>query len=195
MDENEKAYRNIETAHSTYEASVVLGREIEERAGKTEEEQERATNEQRKQAVRLWGPETILSVLGIETALKALIRREGQKPRNIHDLYSLYKMLAPGTQKRICEKAEEIVIPPEGGGEVIRAQKVIKKHRKSFVEWRYGESGKDLYATFGVLRGTLKAVIETYEEKYPGEASKVGKMDSQDKQKEAYLRTVLKPRS
>ena len=195
MDENEKAYRNIETAHSTYEASVVLGREIEERTGKTKEEQERATNEQRKQAARLWVPETILSVLGIETALKALIRREGQKPRNIHDLYCLYKMLAPETQKRICEKAEEIVISPEGGGEVIRAQEVIKEHRKSFVEWRYGESGKNLDVVFKVLQGTLKAVIETYEEKYPGEASKVGKMDTQDKQKEAYLRNVLKPRT
>lgn len=196
MDENEKADRNIDTARSSYETSVVLGREIKERIGKTEEEQERATNEQRQQGVRLWVADTILSVFGIEVALKALIRREGKEPPNIHDLYRLYKMLAPRTRKRICEKAEKLeAISPKEGGEVIRAEEVIKKHRKSFEEWRYGESGKNLDVVFGVLRGTLKAVIETYEEKYPGEAMKVGKMDPQDEQKKEYLRNVLKPRA
>ena len=195
MAENQKASKNIETACSTYEASVVLGRKIEERMGKTEEERRRATNEQRQQAARLWVPETILSAFGIETALKALIRREGGKPKKIHDLYCLYRMLAPEAQKRICEKAEAIVIPSEGGGKAVRVEKVIKEHRNSFEEWRYGESGKDLLATFGVLQGTLKAVIETYEEKYPGGANggRVGKMDSQDDQKEKYLKRILKP--
>ena len=173
----------------------MLGQEIEERIGKTEEEQERATNEQREQGVRLWVADTILSAFGLETALKALIRREGGKPKKIHDLYCLYEMLAPETQKRICEKAEKIVIPSKGGGRTLRAEEVIKEHRSSFEEWRYGESGKDVLVVFGVLRGTLKAVIETYEENYPGEArgGKVGKMDTQDEQKEKYLSQVLKP--
>ena len=192
---NQKASRNIETARSTYEASVVLSQKIEEKIGKTEEEREQATNEQREQGVRLWVADTLLSAFGIEVALKALIRREGKEPPNIHDLYRLYKMLALKTQKRICEKAEKIVIPSREGEKVIQAEEVIKEHRKSFEEWRYGESGKNLDVVFGVLRGTLKAVIETCEENYPGEArgGKVGKMDTQDEQKEKYLSKVLKP--
>lgn len=170
---NLEASRNIERAYSVYEASVVLGREIEERMGKTEEEQQQATDEQREEAARLWSVETFLSAFGIETALKALIRRQEKEPKKelkkIHDLHHLYKELEAETQERICEKVKN-------------TEEVMKAHRNSFLDWRYGESGKNLDVSDGVLRETLKAMIETYREKYPYEpiGSKVGTRDSQD---------------
>ena len=109
---------------------------------------------------------TVLGTFGIETALKALILREGKNPGNIHNLRKLYDKLAPETQQRICEKGAAIDIRVNGKGMRIRVEGVIDEHQESFQEWRYREAGKDLPVVLSVLPGTLQALIQTHDEKY-----------------------------
>ncbi len=158
MDEKERAAKNIGTAIAMYQSSGALKKIFDKAINGTKEER-----------VRIGGPflaESILAAFGIENALKALIRREGKPPKNIHNLRKLYDMLAPETQQRIREKGEAIGIPGNGKVMGIRVEGVIDEHQDSFEELRYRESEKDLPMIPGLLTDTLGAIIQTHQEKY-----------------------------
>ena len=158
MNEKERAAKNIGTAIAMYHSSFVLKKAFDESLSGTKAERARAG-----------GPflaESILATFGIENALKALIRKEGKPPKNIHNLRKLYDLLAPETQQRIREKGAAIDIPGNGKVMGIRVEGVIDEHQDSFEELRYRESGKDLPMIPGVLTDTLWAIIETHQEKY-----------------------------
>ena len=160
----ERAAKNIRTAEAMYHASIALSVEFEKAMRGTEEEK-----------VRIFPfhlSTGILQVFGIETALKALIRRQGENPPNTHNLRELYDMLAPKTQKNISEKIAAIDIRVEGTAMSIRVEGVMEEHQNSFQQWRYREDGRDLPVVTGVLAGTLQALIQTYQEKYGAEDSR-----------------------
>ena len=171
MNEKERATKNIETAVAMHYSAAVLEKAFERGRIGTKEEQE--------QAMTFLLSANILRTFGIENALKALIRRQGGNPRNIHNLHRLYKMLAPETQKRICEKSAAIDIPVNGEVMNINVEKVMEEHQESFQEWRYRESGKNLPVIPGVLSGTLQAVIQTHEEKHGEDLKKEKKQGTQ----------------
>ena len=160
----ERAAKNIRTAVAMYHAAAALNVEFEKAMRGTEEE-----------SVRILPFHLsigILQVFGIETALKALIRRQGKNPPNIHNLRKLYDMLAPQTQKSISEKSAAIDIRVKGTAMSILVEGVMEEHQNSFQEWRYREDEKYLPVVTGVLPGTLQAVIQTYQEKYGAEDSR-----------------------
>ena len=159
----ERAAKNISTAVAMYHAAAALNVEFEKAMKGTEEERVRI--------LPIHLSIGILQVFGIETALKALIRRQGKKPPNIHNLRKLYEMLASETQKIISEKSAAIDIRVEGTAMSIRVEGVMEEHQNSFQEWRYREDEKYLPVVSGVLPGTLQAVIQTYQEKYGAEDS------------------------
>ena len=191
--EKEKATQiattNIETAVAMRQASGVLKKEFDKGRSGTEEER-----------ARVGGPflaESILAAFGIENALKALIRREGKNPENIHNLKKLYDKLAPETQQRICEKGATISIPANGKVMGIRVEGVIDEHQDSFQELRYRESGKGLPVIPGLLTSTLWAIIETHQEKYGEEVKREEERRTQEpspgipERLEAYLEKVF----
>ena len=189
----ERAAKNIRTAEAMYHASIALSVEFEKAMRGTEEEK-----------VRIFPfhlSTGILQVFGIETALKALIRRQGENPPNTHNLRELYDMLAPKTQKNISEKIAAIDIRVEGTAMSIRVEGVMEEHQNSFQQWRYREDGRDLPVVTGVLAGTLQALIQTYQEKYGAEDSREEKKQGTqnpppEMQKRAieYYENVLKRR-
>ena len=162
-DVKKRAATNIGTAVAMHQAAVTLKRTFDkEIRGTTEEER-----------ARVGGPflaESILAAFGIENALKALIRREGKEPNNLHNLKKLYGMLDSETKKRICEKGASIPTGRKSRG--IRIEGVIDAHQNSFQELRYRESGKDLPVIPGLLTNTLRAIIETHQEKYGEEVER-----------------------
>ena len=98
----ERAAKNISTAVAMYHAAAALSVEFEKAM--------RGTEEERVRILPFHLSIGIPQVFGIETALKALIRRQGKNPPNIHNLRKLYDMLAPETQKSISEKSAAIDI-------------------------------------------------------------------------------------
>ena len=160
----ERAAKNIRTAVAMYHAAAALSVEFEKAM--------RGTEEERVRILPFHLSIGILQVFGIETALKALIRRQGKNPPNIHNLRKLYDMLAPETQKSISEKSAAIDIRVKGTAMSILVEGVMDEHQNSFQEWRYREDEKFLPVVTGVLPGTLQAVIQTYQEKYGAEDSR-----------------------
>ena len=160
MNENERAEatQNIGTAVAMHHSSQMLMEAFEKGIDGTKEEQDRARG--------FFSAGNILGAFGIETALKALIRREGKTPENIHNLKKLYGELEPGTRRRISEKSAAIGIRVNGKVRRIRVEGVIDEHQESFKEWRYWEAGKFLPVLLGVVPGTLQAIIQTHSEKY-----------------------------
>ena len=161
MNENERAEatQNIRTAVAMYHSSQMLIEAFGKGIDGTKEEQDRAKG--------FFSAANILGAFGIETALKALIRREGKTPKKIHNLKELYGMLASETQQRISEKSAAIDIRVNGKVRRIRVEGVIDEHQESFKEWRYWEAGKkSLPVLLGVVPGTLRAIIQTHSEKY-----------------------------
>ena len=157
MNEKERATKNIQTAVAMYHYQV-LSEAFEKGIDGTKEERE--------QAMGSFLAANALGAFGIENALKALIRREGKNPGNIHNLRKLYDKLKPETQQRISEKSAAIDIRVNGKVRRIRVEGVIDEHQESFEEWRYREAGKSLPVLLGVLPGTLQAIIQTHSEKY-----------------------------
>ena len=102
----ERAAKNIRTAVAMYHAAAALNVEFEKAM--------RGTEEERVRILPFHLSIGILQVFGIETALKALIRREDKNPPNIHNLRKLYDMLDPKTQKSISEKSAAIDIRVKG---------------------------------------------------------------------------------
>ena len=193
MNEKERAAKNIRTAMRTYHSHKVLIEAYEKLRGGTKEEQEQAEGSV--------FAATTLGAFGIENALKALIRREGEKPGDIHNLRKLYDKLKPETQQRISEKGAAIGIRVNGGVRGIRVEGVIDEHQKSFEEWRYGESGKDLPVVLGVLSGTLQAIIQTHDEKYGADIKREekqrtgGVLPAMHERVMNYVENVLMPKS
>ena len=193
MNDKERATKNIRTAVAMYHSASLVHAAFEKGMGGTKEEQQRA--------MTFVISSNILGAFGIENDLKALIRREGKNPKNIHNLRKLYEMLAPETQQGIREKGEAISIRVNGKGMRIRVEGVIDEHQESFQEWRYREAGKDLPVVLGVLPGTLQALIQTHEEKY-GEDLKGEEKQGADRVSPAmheramkYYKNVLMPKS
>ena len=147
-----------------YHAAAALNVEFEKAMNGTEEERERILSFHMSIG--------ILQVFGIETALKALIRRQGENPPNSHNLRKLYDMLTPEIQKSISEKSAAIDIQVKGRAMSIRVEGVMEEHQNSFQEWRYREAERYLPVVTGVLPGTLQALIQTYQEKYGAEDSR-----------------------
>ena len=193
MNEKERATKNIQTAMAMRHSYQVLIEAYEKGRDGTKEEQE--------QAAGSFLAANALGAFGIENALKALIRREGENPGNIHNLRKLYDKLKPETQQRISEKCAAISIPVNGEIRHIRVEGVIDEHQESFEEWRYRESGKDLPAVLGVLPGTLQALIQTHNEKYGADIKREEKQGtgqvSQAMHERAmnYVENVLMPKS
>ena len=193
MNEKERATKNIQTAMAMRHSYQVLIEAYEKGRDGTKEEQE--------QAAGSFLAANALGAFGIENALKALIRREGENPGNIHNLRKLYDKLKPETQQRISEKCAAISIPVNGEIRYIRVEEVIDEHQESFEEWRYRESGKDLPAVLGVLPGTLQALIQTHNEKYGADIKREEKQGtgqvSQAMHERAmnYVENVLMPKS
>lgn len=158
-EQKERAAKNIRTAVAMHHAFYVLAEEFEKGVDGKTEEQDRAAGS--------FLAANTLGAFGIENAFKALLRRQGEDPGNIHNLRKLYDKLHPETRRNIREKAETIEIRVKNG-EIrhIRVEGVIDEHQESFQEWRYRESGKDLPVVLGVLQGTLQALIQVHSEKY-----------------------------
>ena len=121
MNENERAEatQNIRTAVAMYHSSQMLIEAFGKGIDGTKEEQDRAKG--------FFSAANILGAFGIETALKALIRREGKTPKKIHNLKELYGMLASETQQRISEKSAAIDIRVNGKVRRIRVEGVIRR--------------------------------------------------------------------
>ena len=195
MNEKEraKAVKNIQTAVAMHHSCQVLSEAFEKGIDGTKEEQDRAMGS--------FLAANALGAFGIENALKALIRREGKDPGNIHNLRKLYDKLKPETQQHISEKSVAIGIRVEGKVRRIRVEGVIDEHQESFEEWRYRESGKDLPLVLGVLPGTLQAIIQTHSEKYGADIKREEKQGtgqvSQAMHERAmnYYENVLMPKS
>ncbi len=136
MNEEERAnaLKNIQTAVAMYHSCYGLIETFEKQINGTKEEQDRA------KGFFLGG--NILGAFGIENALKALIRREGKNPKNIHNLRKLYDKLVPATQQLIREKITAIDIWENGKVMRIRVEGVIDEHQESFQDWRYKETEK-----------------------------------------------------
>ena len=183
MDEKERAPKNIRTAVAMYYSSHALSEAFEKGIDGTKEEQDRAKG--------FFLAANILGAFGIENALKALIRREGKNPNNIHNLRKLYDMLAPEIQQHIREKSAAIDIRVKGRVMRIRVEGVIDEHQDSFEEWRYREAGKSLPVFLGVLPGTLQALIETHAEKY-GEDIKREEKQGKGKASSAMIERAMK---
>ena len=191
--EKEKAITNIGTAICMCQSSLVLKKEFDQEMRGTKEERARAG-----------GPflaEGILAAFGIENALKALIRREGKKPGNIHNLWTLYEMLAPETQNRIREKGVALNIPRNGEVVGLQVEGVIKEHRESFQELRYRESRKVLPVIPGLLTDTLRVIIDVHREKYGEDVKReeeqsTGQVSPETvpERLEKYLKTVFVPK-
>ena len=192
-EERDKATKNIETAVAMYHSSQMLHEALGKGIDGTKEEQDRA------KGFFLAG--NILWAFGIENALKALIRREGKTPKNIHNLRKLYDKLKPETQQRISEKGAAISIRVNGEVRGIRVEGVIDEHQESFKEWRYREVRKALPAFLSVLPGTLQAIIQTHSEKYEADIKREKKQGtgqfSQAMHERAmnYIENVLMPKS
>ena len=159
-----RAAKNIRTAVAMYHASAALNVEFEKAMNGTKEE--------RVSKLPFHLSIVILQVFGIETALKALIRRQGENPPNTHNLRKLYDMLTPEIQKSISEKSAAIDIQVNGRAMSIRVEGVMEEHQNSFQEWRYREDERYLPVVTGVLPGTLQALVQTYQEKYGAEDSR-----------------------
>lgn len=193
LDIKKRAIKNIHTAASMYQAFHVLIEAYEKGRDGKKEEQDRA-------AGSLLAANT-LGAFGIENALKALIRREGKEPGNIHNLRKLYDKLYPKTQRSICEKAAAIGIRVNGEVRHIRLEGAIDEHQESFEEWRYRESGKDLPVILGVLQGTLHALIQVHSEKYGEDLKREEKQNTggvtpaMDQRAMEYYANVLMPKS
>ena len=193
MNEKERATKNIKTAVAMHYSAAVLDTAFEKGRIGTKEEQDQATT--------FLLSANILRTFGIENALKALIRRQGGNPGNIHNLHKLYKMLAPETRKRIREKSAAIEIQVNGKAMSIKVEGVMEEHQEGFQEWRYRESGKHLPVIPGVLSGTLQAVIQTHEEKHGEDIKKEKKQEVQRPSPETrdrameYYENVLMPKS
>ena len=193
MNEKERAPKNIQTAMAMYHSHQVLIEAYEKGRDGTKEEQDRAMGS--------FLAANALGAFGIENALKALIRREGKNPGNIHNLRKLYDKLKPETQQRISEKCAAISIPVNGEIGYIQVEGVINEHQESFEEWRYRESEKDLPAVLGVVPGTLRVIIQTHSEKYGADIKREEKQEtggvSQAMNDRAmnYVENVLMPKS
>ena len=193
MNKKERATRNIKTAMAMYHSAAVLEEAFERGRIGTQGEQV--------PTMAFLVSANILRTFGIENALKALIRRQGGNPGNIHNLHKLYKMLAPETQKRIREKSAALDIQVNGEVMSIKVEGVMEEHQESFQEWRYRESGKHLPVIPGVLSGTLQAVIQTHEEKHEEDIKKEEKQGTQSSPPETrdrameYYKNVLMPKS
>ena len=193
MNDKERVTKNIRTAVAMYHSVSLVHAAFEKGMGGTKEEQQQATTF----VLSL----NILGAFGIENALKALIRREGKNPKNIHNLRKLYEILAPETQQRIHEKSKAIEVRVNGKGMRIRIEGVIDEHQDSFQEWRYRGAGKDLLVVLGVLTGTLLAMIRTHDEKYGADLKREEKQGA-DRVSPAmhetamkYYKNVLMPKS
>ena len=195
MDENEraKATKNIQTAVAMYHSHQVLSEAFEKGIDGTKEEQDRAKG--------FFLAANALGAFGIENALKALIRREGKTPKNIHNLRKLYDKLKPETRQRISEKSAAIGIRVNGEVRGIRVEGVIDEHQESFEEWRYREVEKSLPVLLGVVPGTLQAIIQTHSEKYGADIKREEKQGTGQappamvKEALEYYENVLMPKS
>ena len=193
MNEKERATKNIKTAVAMHYSAAVLEEALERGRIGTQGEQV--------PTMTFLVSANILRTFGIENALKALIRRQGENPGNLHNLHKLYKMLAPETQQRIREKSAALDIQVNGEVMSIKVEGVMEEHQESFQEWRYRESGKHLPVIPGVLSGTLQAVIQTHEEKHGEDIKKEEKQGTQSPPPETrdrameYYKNVLMPKS
>ena len=157
MNEKEKALKNIQTAVMMYDSSHLLFKAF----------QKEVATEKKDGAASYLITANVLAAFGIENALKALIRREGKNPMNIHNLRALYDLLSPSTQKRVQEKGAAYSIPMNEKATGIRVEGVIDEHQETFQEWRYRETGPNLLPTLpGILTDTLWLFIETHNERY-----------------------------
>ena len=193
MNEKERATKNIGTAMRMHRSHQVLIEAYEKWRDGTKEEQGRAGD--------CFIAANILGAFGIENALKALIRRERKKPKGIHNLRKLYDKLEPKTQQRIREKCAAISIPVKEEIRYIRVEGVMDEHQKSFQDWRYMESGKDLPTLLGVLPITLQVLIQTHDEKYREDLKREEKQETggvspvMHERVMSYVENVLMPKS
>ena len=144
---------NIHTAVAMYNAGDVLRDEFEKHSTGIEDHKARRRS--------LIIPMVIVYIFGIEIGLKAVIRGQRQKPDRIHDLLKLYDKLSLETQESINEKVSAIGIT------VTSVRSVMEEHRNDLQEWRYPEDSDGKFVVdLNILKATLGAIIETYNEKY-----------------------------
>lgn len=120
-------------------------------------------------------PMLILGFFGIEVALKALIERQGKKPRNIHDLKELYAKLSCNTKIRIKENFNKHVrFDDDRQDDFKDLEKFISNNRKGFEFWRYSwenKPGQTRLIDPGMILAVLWVIIVTHEELYPNEVT------------------------
>ena len=146
----------IKTAVSMFNAGAVLCEEFDKLNKGTEDIKARRRS--------LIIPIVIVYIFGIEMALKAMIKREGEDPGKIHDLLKLYKKLLPKTQKNINEKVSKIGINASD------VQNVMEEYQNSLQEWRYMEDFDDSpLVDLRALQVTLCTIINIHTDRYGAE--------------------------
>lgn len=102
-------------------------------------------------------PIVTLYALGLETAIKAMLVKEGKQPSKTHDLLELYETLTVDTRKEIRTEARK---------HSIRAQGLLMEHRNSLTEWRYREDAGALPVDIAALDTVLRILINMYNFRY-----------------------------
>ena len=158
---------HINTAVSMCNAGDVLQQEFVRYDQGTEEEKARRRS--------LIIPMVVVYAFGIEVALKAIIKRQGETPDQIHDLLKLYEKIPVEAQENINERVSAIV------PNVSDVQKLLKEHQESFVKWRYLEDFDGPHVvSLGALQATLRATIEECNCRYGTESKKESVPQGQD---------------
>ena len=106
MDNKARAIRHIETAEAMYDSSYVLNETYKKKLG--------GKNKIPGRAGSFFITANVLAAFGIENVLKALLRRQGIKPKKTHNLQKLYKELDCRTKKRLRKRGASIGILVEG---------------------------------------------------------------------------------
>jgi len=119
-------------------------------------------------------PLVVVCAFGIELALKAVIRRQGEASPKTHDLYELFGLLSPENKKFVREMTINIK-------KDVDVDRTMKVYRNAFQEWRYPDSSRDpLLVDPDLLKLILAVVISLHSEKYGEDLElDLNKVDSQ----------------
>ena len=120
------------------------------------EEYERATRRS------LLLPLCVNCIFGVEMALKSLVMRQGDSPRDTHDLLHLYDRVSSETQEAISTLAASLGVQNVHG--------MLRAHRNGLQEWRYRQDRDTSVVDLGIVN-VLRAIIDIHSSMYGASGS------------------------
>ena len=99
----------------------------------------------------------ILRALAAEIVLKALCFKRTGRYKRIHDLHRLFRSLD--------SKTKAIITKLENSHGIAPVEKILKKHKHDFLEWRYLINDGNLQVDFLDLDNALRILLVVYAHK------------------------------